>query len=119
MPHIAVLGLGRMGSGMAARLLATGHTVTVYNRTAARAEPLVRAGARLARTPRDAANGAEAVISMAADDAASRAFWLGADGALAADLAPGVFVVEWAARARGGGRGRAAAAAAEGRRDGD
>jgi 3-hydroxyisobutyrate dehydrogenase len=83
-----------MGSGLTARLLATGHTVTVYNRTAARAEPLVRAGARLARTPREAASRAEAIVSMAADDEASRAFWLGSDGALAADLAPGAFAVE-------------------------
>ena len=98
---------------MAARLLATGHTVTVYNRTAARAEPLVRAGARLARTPRDAANGAEAVISMAADDAASRAFWLGADGALAADLAPGVFVVECSTLSHGWVLELSAAAAAK------
>src|SRR3569833_659857 len=113
MPHIAVLGLGRMGSGMAARLLATGHTVTVYNRTAARAEPLVRAGARLARTPREAALGAEAVISMAADDAASRAIWLGADGALAADLAPGVFVVECSTLSHGWVLELSAAAAAK------
>ena len=45
-----------------ARLLATGHTVTVYNRTAARAEPLVRAGARLARPPREAALGRRPVV---------------------------------------------------------
>jgi 3-hydroxyisobutyrate dehydrogenase len=57
MKRVAFLGLGRMGSGMAARLLAAGHRLTVYNRTAARAEALVRAGATLARTPREACAG--------------------------------------------------------------
>jgi 3-hydroxyisobutyrate dehydrogenase len=94
MKRIAFFGLGRMGAGMAARLLATGHTVTVYNRTAARAAPLVRAGATLARSPRAACDGADAVVSMMADDEASRAMWLGADGALAATLARGAFAVE-------------------------
>jgi 3-hydroxyisobutyrate dehydrogenase len=94
MRKIAFVGLGRMGAGMAARLLATGHSVSVYNRTAAKAEPLVRAGARLATSPREAASGAEAIVSMTADDAASRAVWLGADGILAGDLAPGAFAIE-------------------------
>ena len=83
-----------MGSGMASRLLATGHDVAVYNRTPAKAEPLVRAGARLARSPQEACDGADAVISMTADDNASRTVWLGADGVLAASLAPGTFAVE-------------------------
>jgi 3-hydroxyisobutyrate dehydrogenase len=94
MRKIAFIGLGRMGAGMAARLLATGHSVTVYNRTAAKAEPLVLAGARLARTPREASSGADAVVSMTADDEASRAVWLGADGILAGDLTVGAFAIE-------------------------
>src|SRR4051794_33464658 len=94
MRNIAFIGLGRMGSGMATRLLATGHTVAVYNRTPDKAGPLVQAGARLAATPREACDGAEAVLSMTADDNASRAIWLGADGVLAASLAPGAFAVE-------------------------
>ena len=77
MSRIAFLGLGRMGAGMASRLLAVGHDVTVYNRTPARAEPLVRAGARLANSPRDACADAEAVVAMTADDVSSRAMWLG------------------------------------------
>jgi 3-hydroxyisobutyrate dehydrogenase len=105
-----------MGSGMATRLLATGHTVTVYNRTAARAEPLVRAGARLARTPREAALGAEAIVSMAADDEASRAFWLGSEGALAADPAAGAFAVECSTLSHGWVLELSAAAAAKGLR---
>ena len=74
---VAILGLGTMGSGMAANLLKAGFPLTVYNRTPAKARPLVDAGARLATTPADAARGASVIISMLADDAASRAVWLG------------------------------------------
>lgn len=81
---IAILGLGTMGSGMAANLLKSGFSVSVYNRTAAKAQPLVSAGARLASTPAEAAKGAAFIISMLADDAASREVWLGKDGALSA-----------------------------------
>jgi 3-hydroxyisobutyrate dehydrogenase len=94
MRNIAFIGLGRMGAAMASRLLATGHTVTVYNRTPEKADPLVRAGARRAGTPQEACIGAEAVISMTADDNASRAVWHGSSGILAAGLAPGAFAVE-------------------------
>jgi 3-hydroxyisobutyrate dehydrogenase len=94
MQRIAFLGLGRMGGGMAARLLGAGHRVTVYNRTPARAEPLVRAGATLASTPRGACDGADAVVAMTADDVSSRALWLGADGALAAEAAPSALAIE-------------------------
>jgi 3-hydroxyisobutyrate dehydrogenase len=73
-----------MGGGMAANLLKAGFSLTVYNRTAAKAQALVDAGARLASTPADAARGASIVLSMLADDAASRNVWLGKDGALAA-----------------------------------
>ena len=93
MSSVAFLGLGRMGAGMAARLLAVGHTVTVYNRNPARAAPLVAAGARAASTPREACAGADAAFSMTADDDSSRAVWLGESGGLAA-LSPRAFVVE-------------------------
>jgi 3-hydroxyisobutyrate dehydrogenase len=83
-----------MGAGMAARLLATGHQLAVYNRTATRAAPLVAAGTTLARSPREACAGAEAVISMTADDESSKAMWLGDDGALAATTAPHAFAIE-------------------------
>jgi len=69
---------------MAANLLKAGFAVSVYNRTAAKAEPLVKAGARLASTPAEAARGASIVIAMVADDAASREVWTGNDGALEA-----------------------------------
>lgn len=84
MSHIAFLGPGTMGSGMARNLLKAGHTLAVYNRTRARAEALAADGARVAATPFDAAQNADVILSMVADDIASRAVWTGQDGALAA-----------------------------------
>ena len=92
-PRIAFLGLGLMGGGMARRLLGAGFAVTVFNRNPARAEPLAAAGALVAGSPREAAAGAEVVFSMVADDAASRAIWLGPDGAIAG-AARGAVLVE-------------------------
>jgi 3-hydroxyisobutyrate dehydrogenase len=91
---VAFIGLGNMGLGMASRLLASGHHLNVYNRTAARAESLVRRGAHLYGTPKAACLGVEAVISMVADDGASRAIWLDHDGILAADPARDAFAIE-------------------------
>jgi 3-hydroxyisobutyrate dehydrogenase len=82
--RVAFLGLGTMGGGMAANLLKAGFPLTVYNRTVAKAEALVSAGARLAPTPAEAARGASVVIAMLADDTASREIWLGQNGALEA-----------------------------------
>lgn len=90
---VALLGLGTMGSGMAANLLKAGFPLTVWNRTASKAQPFVDQGAHIAQTPAEAANGAQIVISMLADDPASREAWLGQDGALAA-AAPGAILVE-------------------------
>jgi 3-hydroxyisobutyrate dehydrogenase len=92
-PHVALLGLGLMGSGMARRLLGAGYPLSVYNRTSSKARPLVADGARLATSPRDAADNADVVIAMLADDAASRALWLGEDGALAG-VRSGAIIVE-------------------------
>ena len=83
-----------MGSAMASRLLARNYELTVYNRTAERARPLVATGAVLAQTPRAACAGAHAVIAMTADDVSSRAMWLGEDGALAGELAPQTLAIE-------------------------
>jgi 3-hydroxyisobutyrate dehydrogenase len=96
MPTTAVgfIGLGNMGQAMAMRLLATGHTVRVYNRTPQRADALVRQGAVRCDSPRDACRGVDAVISMVADDAASRAVWLATDGILAAPPAERAFAIE-------------------------
>jgi 3-hydroxyisobutyrate dehydrogenase len=79
---VAVLGLGTMGNGMALNLLKAGHSVTVYNRTSAKAEALRAAGARVAATVAEAARDAQFVITILADDAASRDVWLGSEGVL-------------------------------------
>jgi 3-hydroxyisobutyrate dehydrogenase len=67
---------------MTGRLLAAGFPVTVWNRNVEKAEPLRQQGAAVASTPREAASGADVVLAMVADDDASRAIWLGSDGAL-------------------------------------
>jgi 3-hydroxyisobutyrate dehydrogenase len=90
---VAILGLGTMGGGMAANLLRAGFPLTVYNRTPAKAQPLVSSGARLASSPAEAAQGAAFVISMLADDAASREVWTGKGGALDA-VGAGAILIE-------------------------
>lgn len=94
MARIAFVGLGRMGSGMAGRLLDAGHDVVVHNRTPERGVPLVERGARWAGTPGEAAEGADAVFVMVSDDEASRAVWQGPDGVLAGDPAARAFAIE-------------------------
>ena len=84
MTRVAFIGLGRMGHGMAGRYLDAGFDVAVWNRSKAKAEDLIARGARWAASPADAADGAEAIVTMVADDEASRAVWLGKDGAAAA-----------------------------------
>ncbi len=79
---VAFLGLGIMGSRMAANLLRASRELSVWNRTPAKAEPLARAGARAAGTPADAARGAEVLFTMLADPEAVSQAALGADGFL-------------------------------------
>ena len=86
MTIIASIGLGHMGLGMATRLLSAGHEVTIYDPAAGSADALTTMGAMHASSPRDACEGAEAVLTMVRDDATSRTVWLGDDGVLAADL---------------------------------
>jgi len=81
--EVAVLGLGRMGSAMAESLLRNGHAVRVWNRTAAKADPLVAAGATRAPTPAAAAAGADIVISSMLDDASLHQLVEAPDGVLA------------------------------------
>lgn len=82
--RVALLGTGTMGRGMAANLLKSGFALTVYNRTRSKAEPLASLGATIAASSADASRDADVVISILADDNASRSAWLGGDGALAA-----------------------------------
>ena len=92
MKKIAVIGLGTMGAGMARNLLAAGFPVTVYNRSRERAEPLAKEGAKIAGSPGEAAAGADVVVSMVADDAASRSVFMDADGVLAGAKPGSVFI---------------------------
>ena len=91
--RVAFLGLGIMGSGMARRLLSAGARLTVFNRSAERAEALAADGATVAGSPREAVADADVVVSMVADDAASHAIWEGGNGALAG-VRPGTLLVE-------------------------
>jgi 3-hydroxyisobutyrate dehydrogenase len=93
MTTVAFIGLGRMGHGMAGRYLDAGFSVAIWNRSKAKAEDLIARGARWAASPADAADGADAVVTMVADDGASRAVWLGKDGA-AAKMNPGALAIE-------------------------
>jgi len=93
MTKVAFIGLGRMGHGMAGRYLESGFTVAVWNRSKAKAEDLIARGARWAVSPADAAEDADAIVTMVADDEASRAVWLGKDGAATAAKA-GTLAIE-------------------------
>ncbi|MEM8934162.1 MAG: NAD(P)-dependent oxidoreductase [Acidobacteriota bacterium] len=94
MSQISFLGLGAMGSRMARHLLHAGHDVVVYNRTLERTTSLATGGARVADTPRDAADGADIVLSMVRDDEASRALWLDQDVGAIHGLGAGSLAIE-------------------------
>lgn len=113
MAMVAFFGLGRMGSGMARCILRAGHQVRVWNRSPARAEPLMNEGATIADSPALAAAGADALFSMVADDGASERVWLADDGALA-EASPGALVMECSTISHGHVRRLADAAAARG-----
>lgn len=87
---IAFIGLGRMGVGMARNLLRAGHSLTVFNRTREKAEPLAAAGASVADSPADAARDAEVVMTMVGDDLALEQVVFGSDGIAAALKSGGI-----------------------------
>jgi 3-hydroxyisobutyrate dehydrogenase len=93
MKNIAVLGLGKMGSGIARSLIRAGYQVKVWNRTKQKADTLLREGAVWAESPSAAAIDSDAVISMLADDTASRDVWMGDQGAVHS-LKKGAFMIE-------------------------
>lgn len=77
---VGFVGLGAMGAVIVPRLIAAGHAVTGWNRTKARAEPLLKLGMRWADSPREVAGGSEAAFSIVTDAAAVKAVALGDDG---------------------------------------
>jgi 3-hydroxyisobutyrate dehydrogenase-like beta-hydroxyacid dehydrogenase len=94
MARVAFLGLGVMGFPMAGHLAKAGHAVTVYNRTAAKAEAWVsRHGGTAAATPRAAAEGADFVMACVGNDDDLRAVCTGAEGAFAG-MGPGAIFVD-------------------------
>jgi 3-hydroxyisobutyrate dehydrogenase len=93
MTEVAFIGLGAMGSRMAMNLHSAGFGLRVWNRDAAKARRLTELGARLAASPSDAASGASFVVSIVADDLATREVLLGANGILAG-AGPGTIVID-------------------------
>ncbi|HEY8299210.1 MAG TPA: NAD(P)-dependent oxidoreductase [Methyloceanibacter sp.] len=89
--QVGFIGLGHMGRGMAANLLAAGHALTVYNRSSDKADPLIGKGARLAKTPGDAARAQVVITMLAADHAVERVVF--DKGGILDLLAPGAIHV--------------------------
>ncbi len=89
--EIGFIGLGNMGRGMAQNLISAGHSVTVWNRTAGRADDLKKLGAHVAASPAEAARSGT-VVTMVADDAALESVVFGENGILKALPAGGLHV---------------------------
>ncbi|MBO0755763.1 MAG: NAD(P)-dependent oxidoreductase [Bradyrhizobiaceae bacterium] len=90
--EIGVAGLGRMGVAISQRLMGAGHTLTVWNRTAAKTKPLADAGAKVASTPADLASRVEAIITILTDAAAIDAVYSGPAGLLTAPVKGKLFI---------------------------
>ena len=80
-PGVGIIGLGIMGKRMAENLLKAGFSLSVWNRTRAKAEELRQAGARLASTPREAAASSDFLLTVVSDPPALEQVLWGADGA--------------------------------------
>jgi 3-hydroxyisobutyrate dehydrogenase len=91
--RVGVIGLGRMGTALALRLIETGHDVTVWNRSAEKAEPLVAAGATVAATPAALVSAVDLALVILFDAPALEAVFHGETGVLTADLT-GKLIVE-------------------------
>jgi 3-hydroxyisobutyrate dehydrogenase len=92
MKKIGFIGLGSMGSALAARLLAQGYELVVYNRTPEKAEPIIAKGAMRAVSPKELAEQSDVVISCVTDDTALRAVMDGLEGAFSGAKKGQVFV---------------------------
>lgn len=94
MTDLAYIGLGLMGAPMARRLLAAGHRVTIWNRSRAKLVPLLERGAREAKSPEEAARGAEMVMMCVTDAAAVEAVVFGPAG-IAAGMGAGALLIDF------------------------
>lgn len=92
MKKIGVVGLGIMGQPMAGHLLNAGYEVFVYNRTASKAEPLIKKGAKVCGTPAEVAQHCDAVVVMVKADAEVEAMVAGSNG-LIAGARPGLIIL--------------------------
>jgi 3-hydroxyisobutyrate dehydrogenase-like beta-hydroxyacid dehydrogenase len=89
--RVGFIGLGDMGQGIVPRLLAAGHQVTGWNRTADKARPLLDLGMEWADTPRLVAENAEIVLSIVTDAAAVEAVAIGEDGIISGLASDGIY----------------------------
>lgn len=92
MANLGFIGLGTMGGQMVNRLLAKGHSVTGYNRTASKADWLVKQGMSLARSPREVAERVDVVFAMVTNSTALKGVAEGPEGLLAGLSAGKIFV---------------------------
>ena len=111
MSKIAFIGLGNMGAPMALNLVKAGHEVAVFDLVAPAMEPVVKAGARGAKSAADAASGAQVVISMLPASQHVESLYLG-EGGLLTRIANGVLVIDCSTIAPQSARKGADAAAA-------
>jgi 3-hydroxyisobutyrate dehydrogenase len=89
---VGIVGMGRMGAAIATRLIGLGHEVCVWNRTAAKAQGLASAGARVAATPAELAAWSAMVITILSDAAAIDAAFHGANGLLSGNVEGKLFI---------------------------
>ncbi len=92
-PNIGFIGMGHMGSHITLRLLASGYSLTVYNRTMEKTQPAASYGAHVAATPRAVAEQSDVIMSSVTDDLALQAVMFGPEGVLAG-VRPGTIAIE-------------------------
>jgi 3-hydroxyisobutyrate dehydrogenase len=90
--HIGLAGTGKMGSAIVKRLLSLNHQVTVWNRTAERAQPLIELGAKWAASAHELANQTDLIITMLIDEQALDDVYFGADGLLSGVVDDKLFI---------------------------